>query len=359
MNSLNSSTGLDLFIPIVSKKPIEFIDDTDDFTKRAETPDLLAKSTGKNINMLNRSIFNFSYGDITQMMPDLKYENEQVKEQPEEVTVKPNDIVKVPSPKPNDKIGKRARLLEKTCETLNCIFTDKKVETRHFELPGHELELTKCIVSKKFVGNEIYIAKLDILVAKGDELVSLINELRKSYQTKKRKEEKIKFVFKHTIKNLKKVYFNEHKLAFASENEPKFFTYYFHSSDELKQIPIDNFYDPLNTSYTLNPCYRTLSKKYLHLLFKCVTFREDFLNFVKNNLLTDYQSRVNKKFKKLFKKLRKRIRTAGNSKIADVIREFIAKFNENKRCKLPWVADEILSAITCFDEHVEYLLKID
>lgn len=71
----------------------------------------------------------------------------------------------------------------------------------------------------------------------------------------------------------------------------------------------------------------------------------------------DYQSKVNKKFKKLFKKLRKKMRNTNNAKVVEVIQEFVVKFDENKRCKLPWVTSEINDASKCFIDHIEFLVN--
>lgn len=369
MNSLNTSGGLDLFIPIVSKKPLEFIEDMDDTTRRADTPDVFFQSTAKTRTLMNRSIFNFSYGDITQMMPEMKYEADATKEESEthkdelktarEETSMITDNKSVSNVRTTDSIGKRARLLEKACETLNLIFTGKQLQKCDFEMPEHELNIVKCIVTKKFANNEKLTLRADVMLSKGEELVALVNELRESFQTKKRKEEKIKFVFKHTIKDLKKSFFGSHGILFVPENEPQFFSHYFHISEELNAIPLEHFYDPLNTSFIVNPCFKTLSKDFLHLLFKSPSFKADFLEFTSHRLLSQYQQKIYKKFKKLFKRLRKRIRSAGYSKISETVNEFIVKFNENKRCKLPWVHVEITDAVQCFEAHIKCLSTMD
>ena len=156
---------------------------------------------------------------------------------------------------------------------------------------------------------------------------------------------------------MKRAFFNSQDLPFTPDNEMKFFLHYFHNTQESRSVPLEYFRDPLNSSHSCNPCFKTLSKDYLCLLFTCEAFRIDFFRFAHTELLSTYESKVYKKFKKLFKKLRKQIRTAGYAKAAEVIRDFIAKFNDNKRCKLPWVGVEIMDAVRCFDAHIQSILE--
>lgn len=362
MHSLNTSNGLDFFIPIVSKRAKELGEEGDDLTKRADTPDLFLKSTGKNRGILNRSVFNFSYADITQMMPDMKGEVEVPKEAQQSTreelkTEEKKEIVeKSDKPNANDRISKKTKLLEKVCQTLELVLTDKKLEAEVFDMPEKELAIVKCVIAKKYATKDLESRLGEIARVRAGDIPMIVSELRQSYQTKKRKEEKIKFVFKHTINSMKKKFFEDQNLQFTSENEPKFFQHYFMNAFNSKGTPVEHFYDPLNTSYITNPSFKTLSKDYLILLFEYETFHKDFWHLINNKILESYKSKVYKKFKKLFKKLRKRIRTMGLGKMNDVIEEFISKFAQNKRCKLPWTPNEILDAITCFKDHVNSLV---
>ena len=370
MNSLNSSAWKDLFIPTVSRKHVDLIDEMDEFIRRAETPDLLLKSTGRNRNPMDRSVFNFSYADINQMMPEMPVDAEPLK------LIEPAPIVDEQAPAEEsaeddardereyassvsvDARAKKPRMLDKVCEALNCIFTDRQLKADDFGLSDVEGELLKAVVAKKFGADGGKGARAELESAKsGRELLQLVNELRSAFKTKKRKEEKIKFVFKHSLKNLKKAFFQNLGAAHTPENEHTFFEHYFNSPARPSAVPIEHYYDPLNTSNANNPRYKTLSKDYMLLLFTHEPFRRDFTQYLTQSLLHDYQSKVSRKFKKLLKKLRKKIRTASGSKVTDSIREFIVKFDENKRCKLPWTTVEITDAVRCFDEHVESLLK--
>lgn len=371
MNSLNSSAWKDLFVPTVSRKNVDIVDEMDEFIRRADTPDLFLKSTGKNRNLMDRSVFNFSYADINQMMPDIPTEmevsnlpemetapdmavEEDEKDEKEEKEEKEERTSSVSA----DVRTKRPKVLERVYETLNCIFTDKGIELKDVELNDVESELLKCVVAKKYAGESGGISRRELGAAKGAELLNLINELQSGFKTKKRKEEKIKFVFKHSLKNLKKAFFKDLGIPHLPENESKFFAHYFHGHDANTSIPIEHFFDPLNTSSANNPRYKTLSKDYMLLLFSYGDFKQDFMKYIQEFLLDEYQSKVNRKFKKLLKKLRKKLRTASGTKITEIIREFITKFDENKRCKLPWTTIEITDAIKCFEEHITALAKI-
>lgn len=359
MNSLNSNAWKDLFIPTVSRKHVDIIDEMDEYVKRAETPDLFLKSTGKNRNLMDRSVFNFSYADIHQMMPEIPVDNEPLKLIEPEA---PGDETEAVEEERTSSVsinlkGKRPKLLDKVCETLNYIFTDKPLNVSNFDMSDVEAELLKCVVAKKYGSDGGKSVRAEMGSVRDNELLQLIDELRRAFKTKKRKEEKIKFVFKHSLKNLKKAYFADHEQTPTTDAEAMFFSYYFAERAGSESVPIEHFFDPLNTSSTNNPRYKTLSKDYMQLLFRHRAFKQDFVKYISEMLLNDYQSKVSRKFKKLLKKLRKKIRSAGESAITGIIKDFISKFDENKRCKLPWTGAEITDAIRCFIEHIDSLSR--
>lgn len=349
-----------IFRPYPFDKTTSF-DELDEIQNRNDTPYLYLKSTVCNKNAINKSIFNFSFADINQILPEIGFQPEEreeieilnkITEEPQnesEATKVVQEDVK------SEKVTKRTKLLEGVCEALWKVFVDLHLNMDDLKLKSHELSIIRCIITKKFLKDEKSGVNQELYHFGGTDLVQMIHELYQKHDSKKRKEEKIKFVFKHTIKNLKKRFFTANHLPTCLENEEKFFVYYFELTHKAKSLPLETFFDPLNTSHSLNPKFKTLSKDYLCLLFESGQFAADFIEYMKSKFLKDYQHNIIKKFKKLFKKLRKRMRQSGPAMYDPVIVEFTDKFTSNKRCKLPWSKKEIEDAITCFESHLKNL----
>lgn len=340
---------------------VTVLDEADELNRRADTPYLYLKSTVRNRNSVSRPVFNFSFADINQLLPEIEFQAE--KDEPIQLIRK--DTAEAPSDCESTKMAqedaksvracKRTKLLEGACEMLWRIFVDISLQPEDLDLNEYELQLLKCIVSKKFNGEGNGQAGQEIGQHPRDELVHLIAELYKKHESKKRKEEKIKFVFKHTIKNLKKRFFVLKGLQNSPENEERFFLNYYEQIHKHRGLLIESFYDPLNTSHSQNPKFKTLSKDYLSLLFTSEGFKDDFLRYIEGDFVKDYQQTVCKKFKKLFKKLRKRMRQAKSHQHAVLVADFVDKFYANKRCKLPWTKREIEDAVLAFKAHLKNL----
>ena len=363
MHDHNACKDANIFKPTPFNKTVVF-DEPDTVAKQMETPFMYLKSTVKNGgNAMNLSIFNFSFADINQVLPEIEFQTdeekpiEEIGEKVEEEARRSEcESTKMAQESAKSvKVSKRLKLLEDACESLTKVFNEVQMCAMDVNLAAYENELLKCITAKKFTKEGVYHANSEIARSEGEELAQLANQLYSKHASRKRKEEKIKFVFKHTLKNLKKAFFTAHDLHNSMESEVRFFTNYFTRIHVDRNLPLETFFDPLNTSHALNPKFKTLSKDYLALLFSSDNFRSDFLGYIDKEFVSDYQSNVSKKFKKLFKKLRKRMRQAGTGKYEVVIGEFIEKFNANKRCKLPWTKREISDAIIGFSSHLENL----
>ena len=336
-------------------------EDIGDIYNRSDTPILYLKSTVRQRNNMNKSIFNFSFADINQLLPEIKFQN--VEDKPE--VIEDRDTIEEPSDCTSTKLTKedsvklkvikRPNILEDVCKSLSHVFNGIKIEETDVDLVNHEKRLFKYVIRKKFIRESEDTLYSDIISAEDSELIEIVNNLYDKYESTKRKEEKIKFVFKHTMKSLKKRYFKNNDLQNSADNEVKFFSNYFEQTHKDKNLSIEVFFDPLNNSNTLNPKFKTLSKDYITLLFDNLSFKEDFLNYIEGKFIKDYQQNVCKKFKKLFKRLRKKMRHGGYSNYDLIVDEFIYKFAANKRCKLPWTNKEIVDAVFRFKSHLETL----
>ena len=362
MKSINNPTETNLYIPVVSAIPLKVGISWDETSKKTNSPDLSFKSIEKHKDMTNNVAFNFSTSRIAKMVINSrdaktillsakKQESEAV-----EALFNLNNKQEITTEKNEKYVIRRSNLLEQVTCLLERIFTDQPVETIDFKLPAHELNLLKSVVIKKYSDHINTDTAQSTIMSNCENVHYLISHLKQAYQTKKRKEEKIKFVFKHVLKKLRENYFEKHSIPIAARKDVTFVNFYFGEHNNSDNITLDQFYDPLNTSYSINPRYKTLSKSYLLLLFKYPKFKEDFLSYMHGDLMKDYQAKTYKKFKKLFKRLRKRIRTSGPMKAPGVIQDFVDKLTINKRCKLPWTPLEIKDAVQCFSEHLSTLI---
>lgn len=87
------------------------------------------------------------------------------------------------------------------------------------------------------------------------------------YPSKKRSEEKQKFVFKILLKKLKERFKQEQSYI----NDKDFYVYYFEKVARNQKLEIDQFFDPLNSRIRK----RTLGNSYFNLIFKSQKFKKD------------------------------------------------------------------------------------
>lgn len=76
MHNHNFFKDSNIFKPMAFNKPSTF-DDPESAIKQSETPYLYLKSTTRNINAMNLSIFNFSSVDINQVLPEIQYQDDE------------------------------------------------------------------------------------------------------------------------------------------------------------------------------------------------------------------------------------------------------------------------------------------
>ena len=109
------------------------------------------------------------------------------------------------------------------------------------------------------------------------ELMSYINGIIAG----KRKEEILKFCFKQTLTHLKRKMGVPYK-GLDIKDEISFWRHYFEKSSKSKGIPLDHYFDPLNSRRIKNSGYKNLSKAYLALLFSEESFRRDFTEYLES-----------------------------------------------------------------------------
>jgi hypothetical protein len=162
----------------------------------------------------------------------------------------------------------------------------------------------------------------------------------------KRIEERKKFVYKLTLKKLKKEFYDSEMFKSHIHNKEHFYNYYFDELAVQKNLSIENFYDPLNQQ-SKDRVYRTLSNLYLALIFESHCFKHDFLLYMQSeNFVADYQKSVDKKIEKLLLKWEELLEK--ETQESSVMRNITEYFTFNRQCKLPWTAEEITHASRSF-----------
>ena len=159
----------------------------------------------------------------------------------------------------------------------------------------------------------------------------------------KRFEENVKFVFKLAFKHLK---FNFQQSNLDSQQPQStdlaFYKFYFEELSKKWQLPLSEFYDPLNNKTR----HKTLTGEYMKLVFASEKFRTHFKSYLlSGQLKSDYQAGVPNKILKLLKRFDKCFDSRDLSNNTSVIGSMRRYFRTNKQCKLPWTDMEITSAV--------------
>ena len=251
---------------------------------------------------------------------------------------------------------KENKPLQKLARTLEKLFLFSELEIKDLDLSLPQLNLLIQIVIKKFVhGTRDRVTKLK---ADGyrSELLKQINDLLYNHKSGKRVEENNKFIYKYTIKYLKKQFYTRNGLRSSKYSELLFYDHYFKSTASQLKIPLEDFYDPLYRTSIKNPSFKTVNNRYLSLIFSSIHFKADFFGFLKEDFKDTYLTLLPLKIKKLLKKLENDIKKSKSPSICtdDIVENFIDRIRRNHKCKLPWTYREVANALAQFASLVYY-----
>lgn len=177
-------------------------------------------------------------------------------------------------------------------------------------------------------------------------------------KSKKRIEERKKFIFKRTIKYLKlqfeKKVQMQQNLGFWSE-EMTFYSYYFKDLLSKTNISVTHLQDPFNCKAN-DKIHRTLSRIYLGFIFKSELFKNDFISYFESeDFINDYMNSIEQKISLMIKRAEV-IFTKSDSQedFENTIKNY---FQQNNQCKFPWVIQEINHAVVSFINFIKKLEK--
>ena len=168
----------------------------------------------------------------------------------------------------------------------------------------------------------------------------------------KRKEEKVKFVYKMVLKKMKRRFEKANNLP-PESNEPFYRRYFGEIADRLG-MPLDHFFDPSNNKRKeagegAENRFKTINTEFLQLVFTSDKFKADFLAYLQSpDLLHDYQDKLGKKIRKLLTRWNKLVGKADEKEILNRANEY---FINSERCKLPWAVFEVKVARDHFLQH--------
>ena len=257
-------------------------------------------------------------------------------------------------------------------EALKVIAKEEKLTFAHLAFDEISSRLLLEIVSKKINKKEIRPMLKKMLYEQDKDALCTFNYVVITRKSKKRAEEKYKFVFKMTLNHFRERFFENNNLKKKDKiSEEKFWKHYFGNFCEQRNIPINHVYDPLNNSLIKNEEFKCLNKSYLKLIFKNDKFKTMFFTYIKNFMADEYFEKIDHKFKKILEKLEKELNSdnrdieTNNNGFSEEdwtnkkIEEFIKKSVNTRGCKLPWSKREINHAADYFINYIGKLIRED
>lgn len=161
-----------------------------------------------------------------------------------------------------------------------------------------------------------------------------------NYKFGKKNEEINKFLYKFTIKSLKKKFFKNEKLPIKKQKK-LFFSNYFKNDCKKFNQKIQDYFDPLN----IRSHRKTLNHDFLARNLSNKKFYADFFYFLENGFKRKYSEITLQKFETIFKKY------------FLIFFEIMVKFDFERinnfkisRIKFPWSLNEIENAIIKFKD---------
>ena len=168
----------------------------------------------------------------------------------------------------------------------------------------------------------------------------------------KKNEERWKFVYKRTIKQLQSNFSKKITKIKSKSRTRNFLKFYFQEESLASGLPLNYYLDPLIQKYKRRKCKvkddkrpKSINTWYLGLIFKSRPFTKDFFEFIEQDLLEHCMEDIPDKFQLIFSNYIDQLESSPVGK---------DYFIFNKRCKLPWsfydVEQSILSMKTVWKD---------
>ena len=255
-------------------------------------------------------------------------------------------------PKNCEKFISKLKVFKKVTLILIEIFRGKNINLKVQSLKLSEFQVIVKTLQKKY---DLRIFQLFLEKTNKENLNEAISELEKIIYDKpinvsrKRIEENNKFIYKNSIKIMKKLFYIAKRLPKSKSSEADFYQYYFKEISLRKDISLENFIDPLNCKRNV----KTLNNKFLSLIFSSENFKNDFKKVMINELFFNYEKLILRKFVKFFEKFDNQYNSSFDFEV--LCGNVIKYLKDNKRIKFPWDKNEIENAIFRFLKKIKTL----
>lgn len=217
---------------------------------------------------------------------------------------------------------KKLKCLKKLLLLLKKIFKNEKIIPNDLKLKKIEMMILNYILQRKF-GKKL--RENDLNINLEDKLI-LVNKILRT-RSYKRPEECYKFIFSRSVKYLK----SEKNKNIMNSN---FYDYYFKEESEKEDISIFEYYYP----FVHKNKKQNLNGNFFKMIFKSHSFKNDFLDHLKLDFLSNFEKEIDKKLFKLLKKWDSKFDSKNKKIIIKHIKNYILK---NLKSKIPWSFKEV------------------
>lgn len=203
------------------------------------------------------------------------------------------------------------------------------------QLDDQSLLIFKSIIKRKY-------KTLDFIDEKALSVSEILQKLNKE-TSRKRPEENQKFIFKRSIKYMKKAL---KKIAMQkmrkNDLDSFFLEYYFKETSERLNIPLSFFLNPnrsLKSPLENFAVPKTINNQFISSISKSRKFVVDFKKFLADGFNQEYEEIINFKLGFLSKRWQEELDSSSN--IPFTIQKICTYIEKNKKCKMPWNFKEI------------------
>lgn len=227
---------------------------------------------------------------------------------------------------------------------LSRVFNSLPAETELAGLERGEAEVAFAVLNRKLFKNAFETVTID-------PFQSLARMLEQNPRTRKRNEEKIRFVLKHFFSLLKK------RFSRATPNPP--------SNAQIDQEFFETYFAPFATPEESFEVFRdrtgmqgSVSFSKLMTAFKSPLIFKEFelatMPSPSNSCLLQefYVQKISKKLKKLFSRWKAPHKSTPGLPSPDS--DIVNYFKNNRQCKLPWMPNEIIEAIREIKKSIKF-----
>lgn len=218
---------------------------------------------------------------------------------------------------------------------LKKIFKMEPVSEEDFLLDDFERQILAAIFKRK------YCETLNLRADPRRLAAQVCAIVQKS--SKKRPEEKYKFIFKRAFKVLKEQFNKQVKSVAkikADVTERAFYEFYFSDYAQRRGLPLEKYFNPKNSTSKNSNYHKTISIEYVNLIRESPVFVNNFM-LALEVLERECDVFIEGKLRGLSLRFVEFSSKRGEKSLEEIC-DYVAR---NAKCKLPWAKKEVLEAI--------------